>query len=104
MTRVAIYARYSDDLQNPLSIDDQLRTCSEFSDHEGFEIIKSYIDPALSAFLILLRPGIQKLMNDARTGIFDAVVAEGLDRTSRAQQRQDKVVGPAGLEPATRPL
>ncbi|MBB4268297.1 hypothetical protein GGD89_003961, partial [Roseospira visakhapatnamensis] len=30
MTLAAIYARYSSDLQNPASIEDQVRTCQAF--------------------------------------------------------------------------
>ena len=86
MTRVATYARYSDDLQSPLSIDDQLRTCTEFAEREGYEVVGSYSDAAMSGFSILQRPGIQKLMDDARKGMFDALVAEGLDRISRDQE------------------
>ncbi|WP_051057213.1 recombinase family protein [Bradyrhizobium yuanmingense] len=86
MTRVAIYARFSDEIQNPLSIEDQLRTCNEFAHREGWQIVQTYTDPALSGFSILQRPGIQKLMADARKQLFDVVVAEGLDRVSRDQE------------------
>jgi len=86
MTRVAIYARFSDEIQNPLSIEDQLRTCNEFAHREGWQIVQTYTDPALSGFSVLQRPGIQKLMADARKQLFDVVVAEGLDRVSRDQE------------------
>ena len=34
---------------------------------------------------MILRPGIQSLLEDARRGLFEIVVAEALDRVSRDQ-------------------
>lgn len=34
--RCAAYARYSSDLQSPISIDDQLRICREYAKSRGF--------------------------------------------------------------------
>ena len=34
---------------------------------------------------MILRPGIQALLEDARRGVFEVLVAEGLDRVSRDQ-------------------
>ena len=45
-----------------------------------------YTDPALSGFSLVHRPGIQKLLEDAKLKRFDAVIAEGLDRISRDQE------------------
>ena len=48
--RCAAYARYSSDLQSPLSIDDQLRICREYAKSRGFVFLKEhvYVDEALS--------------------------------------------------------
>ncbi|WP_431206523.1 recombinase family protein [Bradyrhizobium betae] len=81
--RAAAYGRHSGDLQNPLSTEDQIRSCKEFAEREGFGLVKVYTDPAISGFTILQRPGINQLMQDARNGAFDVVIAEGLDRISR---------------------
>ncbi len=85
MTRVAIYARFSSDNQRDASIEDQLRICRERAKREGWQIIDSYSDRALSGSN-LLRPGIQALMQDAQNGQFDIVLAESLDRISRDQE------------------
>ncbi|AML51940.1 recombinase family protein [Falsihalocynthiibacter arcticus] len=82
--RAAIYARYSSDMQNAASIEDQIRLCRIHAEREGWEIVGSYEDRAISGASIL-RPGIQKLLRDAEEQGFDIVVSEALDRLSRNQ-------------------
>lgn len=82
--RVAIYARYSSDLQNAASIEDQIRLCRERAAREGWQIVGSYEDAATSG-ASLIRPGIQRLQQDARDRRFDLVISEALDRLSRNQ-------------------
>ena len=48
-------------------------------------MLHSYHDRALSG-ASRLRPGYQKLLEDARAGAFDVVVSEALDRLSRDQE------------------
>lgn len=85
MTRVALYARYSDDKQNKASIEDQFRICREQARREGWTVVDTYKDAAISGDSMILRPGIQSLLTDARCGKFDMVLAEALDRISRDQ-------------------
>ena len=85
MTRAALYARYSSDLQSAASIDDQFRVCREHAERSGWTIAGGYRDAAASGASVILRPGIQALLEDARRGAFDIVVAEALDRVSRDQ-------------------
>jgi site-specific DNA recombinase len=77
--RAAIYARYSSDLQREASIEDQVRICRQHIDREGWTLVTTYSDAATSG-ASRLRPGYQKLLEDARAGAFDVVVAEALDR------------------------
>ncbi|MBF9045322.1 recombinase family protein [Rhodobacterales bacterium HKCCE4037] len=84
MSRVALYARYSSDLQDDTSIEDQLRTCRKFVENSGWEVVEIYTDQAQSG-ASLLRRGIQNLMADAQAGHFDIIVAEAMDRLSRDQ-------------------
>lgn len=86
MPKAAIYARYSSDLQNPQSIDDQFRLCRNLAEREGWEIVAAYQDEAASGASIRGREGIARLLNDARAGRFDIVCAEALDRLSRDQE------------------
>ena len=83
--RVALYARFSSDLQSAASIEDQLRVCREHADRQGWIVVDSYADRAISG-ASLLRPGIQELMADAGRGRFDIVLAEAMDRLSRDQE------------------
>src|SRR5262249_24929644 len=83
--RAVIYARYSTDLQREASIEDQVRICRQRIDREGWTLVATYSDAATSG-ASRLRSGYQKLLEGARTGAFDVVVAEALDRLSRDQE------------------
>jgi site-specific DNA recombinase len=85
MIRAALYARYSDDKQSPASIEDQFLVCREQAGREGWRIVGSYKDAAISGASVILRPGIQALLQDAQMGRFDVLLAEALDRVSRDQ-------------------
>ena len=80
--RAGIYARYSTDLQREASIEDQVRICRQLVDRESWTLVRTYSDAATSG-ASRLRSGYQKLLEDARAGVFDVVVAEALDRLSR---------------------
>src|SRR6266481_5700848 len=84
MTRVALYARYSSDSQRDASIEDQLRLCSEYAQKQGWRVVDTYFDRAVSGDT-LLRDGILEVMQDALKHGFDVVLAEALDRVSRDQ-------------------
>jgi site-specific DNA recombinase len=83
--RAAVYGRYSTDLQSQASIEDEVRLCRGRIEVEGWSLVATYTDHALSG-ASRLRPGYQKLLEDARAGTFDVVVAEALDRLSRDQE------------------
>ncbi|OIQ93612.1 hypothetical protein GALL_244600 [mine drainage metagenome] len=85
MTRVALYARYSSDNQRDASIEDQFRICREQAKREQWQIVATYKDAGISGASMILRPGIQMLLQDAQRGAFDVVLAEALDRVSRDQ-------------------
>src|ERR1700733_9148472 len=85
MTRVALYARYSSDQQSVASIEDQFRVCRERAEREGWHIVGTYEDAAITGSTLILRPGVRALLQDAEAGRFDLVLAEALDRVSRDQ-------------------
>ena len=85
MTRVAIYARYSSELQSERSIDDQIAVCRDRVHSEGWSVTEIYTDYALSG-ATMNRPGLKALMDDARAGTIDVLVTEALDRLSRDQE------------------
>src|SRR5438067_1650457 len=83
--RTALYARFSSDLQRDASIEDQIRSCKERIEKESWVLTATYTDHAVSGS-VLLRPGYQKLLEGARAGLFDVLIAEALDRLSRDQE------------------
>ena len=85
MPKVALYARYSTDNQSVVSIEDQFRICREHAGREGWQVVDTYHDAAISGASVILRPGVQSLLQDAQRGKFDIVLAEALDRFSRDQ-------------------
>jgi len=85
MTKVALYARYSSDSQNASSIEDQFRICREQAAREKWDVVATFHDAAISGASVILRPGIQALLQDAQAGKFDIVLTEALDRLSRDQ-------------------
>jgi site-specific DNA recombinase len=85
MIKVALYARYSSENQRDASIKDQLRLCRLHAEKQGWTIVDSYTDRAISG-ASLLRPGIQELIQDATRGRFAIVLAEAMDRLSRDQE------------------
>lgn len=83
--KAVIYARYSSNHQKETSIEDQVRICRERAEREGYSITEYYKDSAVSGASLLLRDGMQQLLQDAMLRKFDVVIAEALDRLSRDQ-------------------
>ena len=81
--RAVIYARYSSSNQRDASIEDQIEICRRYIEREGWTLAGSYEDRKLSGEAAMLRPGFLRLTTDARTGQFDVVVCEAIDRLSR---------------------
>ena len=85
MTRAVVYARYSSDNQRDASIEDQVRQCRARIEQEGWQLEAVYSDHAISG-ATTLRAGYQRMLEDARGGRFEILVAEALDRLSRDQE------------------
>ena len=83
--RAVIYARYSSENQRDASIEDQVRACRGLIEQRDWTFLHSYTDRGMSG-ASPFRAGYQKLLEDARAGVFDVVVAEALDRLSRDQE------------------
>lgn len=85
--RLAIYARYSDDAQDPRSIEDQVRLCREHAERNKLGSVAAiFADYALSGASLRTRPEATRLIAEARAGRFDAILVEALDRVSRDQE------------------
>lgn len=83
--RAAIYARYSTDMQNERSIEDQVELCRAFAAREGMVVVDLFEDRAISGASIHNRPGLKSLLEQAQTGRFNVVLAETMSRIGRDQ-------------------
>jgi site-specific DNA recombinase len=83
MKRAAIYARFSTDLQDEKSVEDQIALCREYAQRNSLAVVETFEDKARSGASILNRDGLLQMMERAKNGAFDVLVTEALDRLSR---------------------
>jgi site-specific DNA recombinase len=86
MPRAAVYARYSTDLQDGRSIDDQMALCRDHATRNGLSVTHQFEDRAKTSASIFGRDGLAALMAAAKARAFDVVLVEALDRLSRDQE------------------
>ncbi|MBJ3764377.1 recombinase family protein [Maribius pontilimi] len=101
--RAALYARYSTDMQNPMSIEDQFRLAERYAAGQGWTIVERFSDRAISGTASHDRTDFLRLMEalPSKTRGFDVVIAESLDRISRDPEhlaRFNKIATHAGVE------
>lgn len=84
--RIAIYARYSSDLQRPSSIADQIALCRSLITRQFGEaaVVVAVYEDAAQTGATMARGGLAAMLKDAEAGRFSIIVAEGLDRISRS--------------------
>jgi DNA invertase Pin-like site-specific DNA recombinase len=80
--RAIVYARYSSQNQRETSLADQIEVCRRYLDKQGWTLVETYTDAAISGSS-RFRPGYQQLLADLHAGVFDVVVVEALDRLGR---------------------
>ncbi|MBY6262132.1 recombinase family protein [Azospirillum sp. 412522] len=81
--KAAIYARRASITQQDQSTDVQIRLCQEYVERHGGMTVATYSDDGFSGLHLETRPSLQRLLEDAKTGLFDTVITEGLDCLSR---------------------
>ena len=79
---VVIYARYSSYKQTEQSIEGQLKVCHEYAKINGYNVIKEYIDEAVTGTSDN-RPAFQEMMEDSNNKNFNGVIVYQLDRFAR---------------------
>ncbi|TVV76250.1 recombinase family protein [Sphingomonas solaris] len=82
--RCVLYARYSTDKQDELSIEVQLDECRRKLARRGWSEVAVYTDSAQSG-TTMHRPGMQALLQRIKAGDVDVVFADAMDRLSRGQ-------------------
>jgi DNA invertase Pin-like site-specific DNA recombinase len=80
MSRAAIYARVSTADQSP---DNQLHDLRQMAAQRGFEIVEEYVDHGISGARAK-RPGLDRLLSDARRGRFEILLVWAADRVARS--------------------
>ena len=90
--RVAIYARYSSDMQRESSIEDQIRKCRQYASKQGWVVLEDYVryDQAISGALFDERIALQSLISEAEQNPqpFDLLLVEDTSRLARNVEDQ----------------
>lgn len=80
---VALYVRVSSEEQKQgHNIDSQIAELRQFATKSGWPVISAYQDEAWSG-AVLDRPALDRLRDDARKSLFDAVLINGVDQLAR---------------------
>lgn len=85
MKRAALYARYSTDMQNERSVEDQFELCRAYAVREGLRVVSRFSDKARSGGSMFERGDLLALLAQAQAPDrpFDVLIVEALDRLSR---------------------
>ena len=83
--RVIIYARYSTDMQNDKSAQDQVYDCKAYAERKGWKVVRTILDEAMSG-ANEHREGFQELRKAIENRACDIVLAEQIDRLTRDQE------------------
>lgn len=83
MKKAAIYARYSTNLQNESSIEDQVNACRAYASREKLQVVRVFSDAAKSGASLADRPAFRDMMEAAQRQEFDCIVVFDLSRLSR---------------------
>lgn len=95
MKSAVIYARYSSSGQNDASIDQQIHECTVFAERQGYHIVDTYADHALTGRTDA-RPAFQRMIADSAKHAFEFVICFSMDRFAR--NRYDSTIYKARLK------
>lgn len=94
--KVALYCRVSTEEQaiHGLSLDDQITSLRAYAAQEGHVVAGEYVDPGVSARKrYTKRPGLMRLLEDAKKGRFDMVLFVRIDRWVRSVRDYYEIQG-----------
>jgi site-specific DNA recombinase len=94
--RAGIYLRISRVRVNShtetLGVERQEPPCRELCERLGWDVADIYVDNDLSAFTTTRRPSYQRLLDDAKAGAIDAIVAWDADRLTRQPKENEALI------------
>lgn len=91
--RTAIYARISNDKAGAgLGVGRQEAECREVCERLGWNVSEVYADNDRSAYSGKRRPGYERMLDDARAGRLDAIVAWHTDRLHRSPRELETFI------------
>ena len=76
MTNAVIYARYSSDKQNEMSIEGQIEECRKYAEENDLIVLQEYVDRALTATSDK-RPNFLRMIDDSRERNFEKKICPG---------------------------
>ena len=81
---IAAYCRVSTDKSDQLnSLEAQKKFFAEFTERNGHNLVRLYADEGISGTKIKNRKEFQRLMRDAKQGLFEMVVVKDISRFAR---------------------
>ncbi len=86
MIPCALYLRYSSDRQNDRSPEDQEAVCRAYMERQGYVVAAVYVDRAKSGATVHERADFQRMLADAKSGLFQAVCAKTTSRYGRDEE------------------
>ncbi len=89
--KAALYARFSSDLQRATSIEDQFRNCRKRAELEGWAVVTTYADAAMSG-TDANRPQYRAMLEAAARREFDALIVDDLSRLTRDAVECERVI------------
>ena len=81
--RAGIYARISKDDGSALGVGRQIEDCTAEAERRGWTIVDRYVDNNVSASKTKPRPEYERMLDDVRAGVIDAVIVWDVDRLTR---------------------
>jgi site-specific DNA recombinase len=89
--KAVVYSRYSSDQQRATSIDDQVRNCRKRAEAEGWEIVSTFADAAISGS-DAKRPEYQRMLAAAGDKGFEVLLIDDLSRFARDSVEQERAI------------
>ena len=83
--KVGIYLRLSKDDERQgesLSIENQRRVLTNYVNEQGWSIYDEYVDDGISG-VSFDRPGVQRMLDDAKTGRINLIICKDMSRFGR---------------------